>query len=440
MTWRIALVLLCLAWLSGPAHAVQVYVDFHSVPPVEKVTNLGSGDLDCPRLAGYGFTVELDPLQPVHLQLSAGEFRYVVEAPGSLFANGRDARNVARYPADGRPLMLEPTTARAQVAFYLWYSPVRWAIYGLVLAVAVAVPAWARSRRQAALRLQQAAAALQQVEQLEGSVFENRIVGGYRVGRKLGAGGMGAVYEGVPVEGGPKVALKIIMTGDDPENVQRARREIQAMASLTHPNIVRLLTEGQTAEYFYIAMELISGGTLEGRLRPGGMPVQEVVEVVRGIVRAVWFAHQRGFIHRDLKPGNVMFTATGQVKVMDFGLARKEKVSAKITRTGTVLGTPAYISPEQIKGDEATPAIDQYSLGVMLWEMLGGHLPFDGEPMDILMRHMSDEPPSLLDERPDLPPDLCDAVMRMMAKEPGDRFANLEAALSALEAGAARRG
>ncbi|CAN0415667.1 unnamed protein product [Phaeothamnion confervicola] len=217
-----------------------------------------------------------------------------------------------------------------------------------------------------------------------------------------------------------------------PDFVQRYQREIRVYEQLLHPNIVRLLDHGEVDRHYYIVMELIRGTTLRERITPGGMKLKETLELVGPILSAVHFANSKGIVHRDLKPENVMVTDRDVIKVMDFGLAKGKEYST-VTATGSLLGTPVYMAPEQIQGSPLGNASDQYAIGVMLFEMLAGQLPFDDEnPVAILMKHISEPPPSLAKMRPDLVK-VAPVVEKMLAKKPEERYADLEQARAALQ-------
>jgi serine/threonine-protein kinase len=224
------------------------------------------------------------------------------------------------------------------------------------------------------------------------------------------------------------VALKI-MSGryaSDDEFVERFRREAQSAAALSHPNIVSIFDRGEADDgTCYIAMEYLPGGTLKDRiLKRGALPPRTAAAVALQIAEALKAAHDRDVIHRDIKPHNILITASGDVKVTDFGIARAAS-SSTMTRTGHILGTAHYISPEQAMGEPVGPASDLYSLGVVLYEMLTGEMPFDADtPLGIAMKHVNGHlvPPQVLN--PEVPDGINAVTMRLLAKNPGDRYAS----------------
>jgi eukaryotic-like serine/threonine-protein kinase len=256
------------------------------------------------------------------------------------------------------------------------------------------------------------------------SLIDTLFDGRYRIQRKLGAGGMADVYLAEDQELGRRVAIKILNSrhGNDDQFIERFRREAKNAAALNHPNIVSIYDRGEAEDTYYIAMEFLDGRTLkELVISRGAAPVNVAVEYARQILSALRFAHRHGIVHRDIKPHNVLVDSEGRVKVTDFGIARAG--TSQMTETGSIVGTAQYLSPEQARGGEVDPRSDLYSLGVVLYELLTGKTPFDGEtPVEIAMKHLSDtpEPPSRL--RPDVPRELDMVVLRALAKNPDDRY------------------
>src|SRR5215204_5751203 len=244
----------------------------------------------------------------------------------------------------------------------------------------------------------------------------------YDVGRPLGSGGMGEVFLARDRVLGRDVALKVLrkqFAGDE-EFAERFKREAMSAASLSHPNIVQVYDRGETEDgASYIAMEYVSGGTLKERISREGPLEAQVAE-------ALGAAHERGLVHRDIKPQNVLLTAGGGAKVADFGIARAGS-SVTISRTGSVMGTAGYMSPEQALGKPATPKSDLYSLGVVLYEALTGELPYTADnPIAVSMKHVNEplRPPVQLNPR--IPRGMNALVTRLMAKDPEDRYASAE--------------
>jgi predicted Ser/Thr protein kinase len=262
-----------------------------------------------------------------------------------------------------------------------------------------------------------------------------RRLGAYEITHKLGSGGMATVYAAERREGnGPaKVAIKLLSPQlSEPEFGARFRREARVAMEFDHPGLMRVYECGEQDGRLYLVMEYVEGTTLQEKLRPGGLPLPEALAYLQAIVSAVDAAHRKGIVHRDLKPENIMVGPQG-VKVMDFGLAKGNDFS-RVTQTGTVLGTPAYIAPEQIMEGALDARSDQYSLGIIGYELLSGRLPFDEtDPMALMMKHLSEEPPHPIEElRPDVPPPVAAAIAKMMAKVPEERFDSLAEVLAAL--------
>ncbi len=251
-------------------------------------------------------------------------------------------------------------------------------------------------------------------------VFDGR----YRVVRKLGAGGMANVYLAEDQELGRRVAIKMLddRHSQDEQFVERFRREAKNAAGLSHPNIVSIYDRGEAEGTYYIAMEYLEGRTLKELLvARGPTPLAVAIDYTRQILAALGFAHRNGIVHRDIKPHNVVVAPDGRLKVTDFGIARAG--ASQMTETGSIIGTAQYLSPEQAKGAPVTPASDIYSVGIVLYEMLTGSVPFTGDtPLEIAMKHLSaiPEPPS--EKRPEIPHELDSIILRALAKDPADRY------------------
>src|SRR6266508_4179942 len=264
------------------------------------------------------------------------------------------------------------------------------------------------------------------------------LLGRYEVGRLLGAGGMAEVYEGHDRLLARRVAIKILLSqyAHDPAFLARFRREAQSAASLSHPNIVSVFDTGSEGDTWFIVMEYVDGRTLKDIIRAeGALYWARAAEVAADVA----VAHARGIVHRDVKPGNVMLTTEGKVKVMDFGIARATAVPS-ITQTSAVVGTAQYIAPEQAQGLEVDGRTDVYALGCCLYEMVTGQVPFSGPtPVAIAYRHVREEPTPPRALNPDVPPPLERVCLKAMAKRPEDRYQTAagygEAATSLLGAG-----
>ncbi|HLH14421.1 MAG TPA: Stk1 family PASTA domain-containing Ser/Thr kinase [Solirubrobacteraceae bacterium] len=265
---------------------------------------------------------------------------------------------------------------------------------------------------------------------------ETLIDGRYRVISRLGSGGMADVYLAQDTLLGREVAVKVLHHhfAEDQEFVERFRREASSAAALSHPNIVAIFDRGEWNGTYYIAMEYVAGRSLKAIVREqGALEPAGAIDIVIQILRAARFAHRRGVIHRDLKPHNVILDEEGRARVTDFGIARAG--ASDMTLTGSIMGTAQYLSPEQAQGLAVTGASDLYSVGVILYELLTGVVPFEGETaVAIAYKQVSAEPhpPSAI--RPGLPPSLDAIVMRALAKDPTRRYADADELIAALEA------
>src|ERR671918_2531314 len=254
------------------------------------------------------------------------------------------------------------------------------------------------------------------------------IIGGghYNLREPLGSGGMAEVFLAHDEILERDVALKILKEqyADNGGFVERFRREARSAASLNHPHIIVVYDWGRSANGTYcMAMEYASGGTLKDRIRKDGpLPPQKAVEVASQIAQALGFAHERGVIHRDVKPHNVLLSEAGKAKVADFGIARAATATTT-SRSNLILGTAGYMSPEQAKGGRVGPASDLYSLGVVLYEMLTGELPYEAEdPLALAMKHVAEPLRSPREVNPEVPEVLEVLTLRLLAKDPTDRY------------------
>jgi serine/threonine-protein kinase len=260
----------------------------------------------------------------------------------------------------------------------------------------------------------------------------------YELEELCGSGGMSSVFRARDLQLDRSVAIKILHGRfvADPEYVERFRREARAVARLSHPNIVTVIDRGEDEDRQYIVFEHVDGENLKELVgRTGRQPVRRAVELALAVADGLAFAHGHGLVHRDVKPQNVLLSREGDVKVTDFGIARSLDVEHGVTQTGTVLGTGEYLAPEQASGKPVSAATDVYSLGVVLWELLVGDVPFSGENfVAVALRHVNEPPPSLRQLRPDVPPRLSAAVERALAKDPAQRFPSMAALASELRA------
>jgi eukaryotic-like serine/threonine-protein kinase len=265
-----------------------------------------------------------------------------------------------------------------------------------------------------------------------------RLGGRYDLEERIGEGGMSSVYRARDSVLEREVAIKVLHEhfSRDPEYVERFRREARAIARLSHPNIVTVIDRGEVEGQQFIVFEHVPGETLKDVIaREGQLPAERALALAHQIGRALAFAHDVGLVHRDVKPQNVLVDSEGSAKVTDFGIARTLDIDEALTETGTVLGTSDYIAPEQASGEPVDQRSDQYSLGVVLYELLTGEVPYSGpNPTSVAMRHLRDPIPSVRAKRPDVSPQVDAIVARAMAKRPRDRFPSMEAMIAALEA------
>ncbi|MBX7072867.1 MAG: protein kinase [Pirellulales bacterium] len=257
--------------------------------------------------------------------------------------------------------------------------------------------------------------------------LSGRELGGYRVLRRLGRGAMAAVYLAEQTSLKRQVAIKVLLPhlAADSSYVERFRLEAQAAASLVHANIVQVHEVGECDGWHYIAQEYVAGVNLKDYLRrEGPLALTPAVSVMRQVVAALAKAASHGIVHRDIKPENIMLSPAGDVKVADFGLARiVSDATVNLTQVGVTLGTPLYMSPEQVEGRPLDPRSDQYSFGVTCYQMLAGRPPFEADTaLGVAVQHLRTTPRPLGEIRTDLPPAFCDLVMRMLAKSPDERF------------------
>jgi serine/threonine-protein kinase len=265
---------------------------------------------------------------------------------------------------------------------------------------------------------------------------ETLIADRYRLDSLLGRGGMSEVWRATDLELDRQVALKLLAPNEDDA---RFEREARAVAALAHPNVTQLYDYGKSDGRPFMVLEYLPGGSLEELLRTNGaLPDEDTRQIAAEIAAGLAHAHARGVVHRDLKPSNVLFDDEGRAKLADFGIARMVAGEGTLTEAGTVLGTAAYISPEQASGLPATAASDVYSFGVLLFRMLTGRLPFEADdPLTLVLQHRDEPPPPVTSLRPDAPPDLAALTEAALRKDPNARPADGGALLDALTAGVA---
>ncbi len=263
------------------------------------------------------------------------------------------------------------------------------------------------------------------------SLFDGR----YRILKRIGAGGMANVYLAEDEVLGRRVAIKILNErhAGDEQFVERFRREAKSAAGLSHPNIVSIYDRGEAEGTYYIAMEHLDGRNLkELILARGPAPPRIAIDYARQILGALAFSHRNGIVHRDIKPHNVLLDSEGRLKVTDFGIARAG--TSQMTEAGSIVGTAQYLAPEQARGEAVDPRSDLYSLGVVLYELLTGQVPFAGDsPVEIAMKHLSTKPTLPSELREELPEELDMIVMRALAKHPDERYQSAEEFAADLE-------
>jgi len=373
---------------------------------------------------------------PVELQVpQGGTLRVTLEKPGH-----RTVAEVLTMPAGDAPVVFGPFVLEADNALIAAQDVAVEHPLAAAAGVALAVGALAllRTRQRRGREALDRSLTLGRLRDASDPMVGRRL-DRWRLSRVLGRGGMGRVYEAFPdatLDAGEAVAIKVLDADQarDPEFRERFVRETDTVRRLSHPAIVRLVDWGDADGLLYMVMELVPGTSLRDRVRPGGLAPEEVLDVLRPVFEGLDHAHRAGVTHRDLKPENVMLTGLGRAKVMDFGLARRRE--NRVTRTGSVLGTPGYMAPEQIRGGEPDGRTDQYALGVMAYELLCGRLPVEGlDEMALMFHHASEDPlPSLGAARKDLPAGLVAVVDRMLRKRMDERFATMREALDAFTA------
>lgn len=362
--------------------------------------------------------------KPIPLDWSQGSMLELqVELPGykpeRIIAQQMQLKDRQHWPP--RPLLLTPNTSP-------WKQGLPWVA---VLMAGSGTLIWRWRRPAAGMAALESAPTGPDAGSLAG-----RVLGRYRLLERIGAGGMATVYRGLPLdarEPSEVVAIKVMRRElvQDRDMAERFQREVKVTASLSHPNIVRVTDWGEQDGISYLAMEWMDGGTLRQLSGHQAVALADAWDALAPLCAAVHFAHGQGIVHRDLKPENIMTTRAGVLKVTDFGLARAGQAD-RITGTGAVLGTPAYMAPEQIQGDPPSPGMDQYALGVIAFELLTGRLPFESsDSVGLIFKTLQEDPPPPSQFR-QLPPGVDEVVLKMLAKRPEDRYPDVESAARAL--------
>jgi serine/threonine-protein kinase len=254
-------------------------------------------------------------------------------------------------------------------------------------------------------------------------------LGPYQIQFLLGSGGMGEVWRARDTRSGREVAIKVLspQAAGNADSLRRFVTEARAASALVHPNILTVYEVGESPIGPYIVMEYVDGGTVRSLLNDGALPVAKAVDIGMQAAEGVAHAHAAGIVHRDLKPENLMITSAGVVKILDFGLAKslnpEDAADAAKTAAGMIIGTAAYVSPEQLRGGKATERSDVFALGVVLFEMATGENPFQrSNPMDMFGAILRDQPPPLSERVAGVPEELSRTVHRALAKKPEDRY------------------
>src|SRR5579872_317313 len=271
-------------------------------------------------------------------------------------------------------------------------------------------------------------------------IMQNEILGErYQLQEPIGRGGMATIYRGHDMRMDRVVAIKVLrdIYSTDPKFVTRFQREAKAASSLQHPNIVQVYDYGQTDGNYFIVMELIEGTDLRRYLRSRGvLDIERAIIIAHDVALGLGAAHRRGIVHRDVKPQNVLVGRDGSIKLTDFGIASvyKDINAERLTTTGMTLGTVQYYAPEQAQGEIVSPAADIYALGIVMYEMLCGRTPFDGDtPVAVAMRHIQDTPDPPSTYNPRIPPGLERIILRCLEKDPRNRYRDGDALAYALE-------
>lgn len=273
-------------------------------------------------------------------------------------------------------------------------------------------------------------------EILEKGPYTLQTLGSYRLLEPINEGGMAVVYRAVPedtLSEDEALAVKVLKRSfcEDPTYIKRWKREAKITSEMDHPNLVKVHGAGEQDGVHFIAMELLSGTSLKELVKPGGLPWREAVGYLCPVLEALHTVHEAGIVHRDINPANILRISQQNIRVIDFGIARGEEFT-RATKTGAVMGTVDYLAPEQMNG-ELNPCIDQYAVGIMLYELLTGNPPFQGDQMDVIMQHIGTQPRPLRTLKPELPEELEAIVLKLLCKDPKGRYASANEAKEALE-------
>ena len=274
--------------------------------------------------------------------------------------------------------------------------------------------------------------ALAKPERIVRYVGENKR---YRIEKPLASGGAGIVYLAFDTVLERQVALKELFEelAQEKEHAERFKVEARALASLNHPNLLPVYDFLQEGGHFWLVMELLGGGNLKDKINQSGvLKISEAIEITRGIAAGLGYAHEKGFIHRDIKPENILFAADGSYRITDFGIAKHGASTVK-TQHGIIMGSPGYMSPEQASGDEIDSRADIYSLGITLYQMLTGGLPFEGDSRSVMAQHITQAPPSPSELNPEISDKVESIILKMLQKKPENRFQSTDALIKTLD-------
>lgn len=429
-----------LVWLLSSGLAAQapdpVLVRFDCQPPAEHVQTVTGSEISSTGQPNvFRFSIEQNPYPGDLLVENSRRFR--VTGHGYAGTVRLELTEMRRLEAEGQAVHVsdwKATSPRSQMAYLAGrFAPL--AVLGGALVLLLLVHFWRRSLHLRRLQMRQRQ--LDALVQPSSDPMVGTQIGPYRLIDRLGAGGMARVYRAVPdqtLDLERVCALKIVRPEkDSPDFRQRFLREIQVSMTLDHPNVIRVVDFGSLEDFDFLATELISGVTLKDKIPEGGLPLQPALDYFSQLLEALEYAHARGIVHRDLKPDNIMVDNHGRLKLMDFGLARDSRVQA-LTVAGGVMGTPDYMAPEQLGDDpRPDPLSDQYSAGLILYRLLCGRLPFDDQDtMALIYATVHQQPPPPRRFRPELAPELEEIVLRMLAKDPAERFSDITALRQAL--------
>jgi serine/threonine-protein kinase len=287
-----------------------------------------------------------------------------------------------------------------------------------------------KSRPLGAIMLDKGYLSRFQVDEIARAMHEieegSELIKGYRIEKKLGEGAMGTVYRGKQMTLNRDVAIKILspVMAQDEEFLSRFLREARSAARLNHANIVQAVDAGESHGYYYFIMEFVEGDSLEELLNEKKRFTEpEVIEMVLQVASALAHAAEHNIVHRDIKPANILIDKNGRAKLCDMGLAKEAREQGGLTRPGMILGSPFYLSPEQALEEKLDSRSDIYSLGVTMYHLLTGHVPYRAEnPADILNKVVYASIPNASESNPELSPGICRVIQKMMAKEPEDRY------------------